>query len=144
MIVMRKAAVVIAVSSAVTAGAVALGIVSSPAQADDDISNYDGTTCPNNQFYDATDGTCATDAVTNDPQGVLTQEQQGVSDPGNPCKESQFYDVDQQQCAPAVVTNFPDATVAPQGEDPTNYAVPSATGIPNCANDSSDPFWICT
>lgn len=118
----------------------AVAMLTAPAgHAADDISDYEGTTCPANQFYDATTGTCASD----DGQGVAAQ-QQGTSDPGTACKESQFYDVGQQKCLPDVVTNDPEATVTPEGEDPADYTVPSASGIPDCANGGSDPFWICT
>ena len=153
---MRKAAVVIAVSSLLTAAGVGLGIGSSMTSsitnvrpiADDtsdygDISDYDGTKCDPNQFFDATDGSCDSDAVSNDPQGVVNQQQPGLSDPGTACKEGQYYSVDEQQCLTDAVTNNPQSTITPEGENPADYTVPSATGIPDCANGGSDPMWIC-
>ena len=140
MTVMRTATLLIAVSSAVTAAAFGLGIGFTDAAwtADDDISNYDGTQCGAGQFYDATNGTCN----SADGQGVL-DPQTGISDPGTKCKEGQFYSVDEQQCVIDAITNNPDATIRPEGEDPADYQVPAANGIPNCANNAADPMWIC-
>lgn len=144
---MRTTTLAITVFSAVTAASIGLGIglagTTTSWTADDDISNYDGTACAPNQFYDATDGTCAAEAVTNGPQGVPDTPLPGISDPGTQCKEGQFYDVAEQQCLSDAITNNPDATITPQGEDPADYTVPGANGVPNCARNPADPMWNC-
>lgn len=92
----------------------------------DDISNYDGTPCQSDQFYDATTGACSSDAVSNSPNGVLPLNVPGISDPGTRCLESQDYDVTDQGCVPGVITNDPGSVVKPEGEDPTEFTVPTA------------------
>lgn len=92
---------------------VAAGIVGSTThsqtQAWDDISDYDGTKCSAAQLYDATDGQCATDVVTNNPQ-----ESDDMSDfDGTICPSDQLYDASDTQCTPTVVTNDPQAPLQP-------------------------------
>lgn len=144
---MRWATLLIIGSSVVTAASVGSGIGSTDADAhwtaNDDISDYDGTPCSVDQFYDATAGACTPDVVTNDPQDVVDQQQPGLSDPGTPCKEDQFFSVDVQQCMTDAITNDPQATITPEGEDPTDFAVPTANGIPDCDSNAADPMWIC-
>ena len=114
--------------------ALATGIVGSAAQshlqAVDDISDFDGTACASGQLFDATDQQCTSAVVTNDPQAPVQPNSAGISDPGKPCAETQDYVVPDQQCVPDVVTNDPDAVVTIEGEDPTGYTVPKATGLP--------------
>lgn len=92
----------------------------------DDISTYDGTSCQSDQFYDASTGTCSSDAVSNNPNGVLPLNVPGISDPGKRCMESQVYNVLDEGCVPGVITNDPADVVKPEGEDPTEFAVPTA------------------
>ena len=114
--------------------ALATGVIVSATQihpqAVDDISDFDGTACASGQLFDATDQQCTPAVVTNDPQSPVQPNSVGISDPGKPCAQTQDYVVPDQQCMPDVVTNDPQAVVTIEGEDPTGYTVPKATGLP--------------
>ena len=130
-------------AGAAIGAAAALGVLGlAPAQADD-ISTYPGTKCAADQFYDATTDSCATDAVTNDPNAAIQPEGPGESDPGIECKETEYYSVGGQACTPDVVTNDPQDVPAPEGEDPTQYSVPTAGPVDGCAGDRL-AFGACT
>lgn len=140
-----------AASLALAAAAVGVFMTSSGqplVRADDDISDYDGTSCAADQFYDASSGSCSSDAVSNNPNGVLPSDVPGISDPGKRCMESQDYNVSDQGCVPDVVTNDPADVVKPEGEDPTEFAVPTVGAIYGCTSDGKsgsggDPFKLC-
>lgn len=130
------------IRQAAVAALLGISLSGVPAHADD-ISTYPGTKCGADQFYDASTDSCASDAVTNDPNSPITPGGPGESDPGIDCKETQYYSVDGQACTPDVVTNDPQRVPAPEGEDPTLYAVPTAGPISGCAGDKL-PFGACT
>lgn len=93
-------------------------------RANDDMSDYDGTACETNQFFDATVGDCNTDTVANNPGAPpmdftgLAQDLVSLSDPGDKCSNTQFYSVMNAACWPDTVTNDPKAPVVLEGEDP--------------------------
>lgn len=115
------------------AAAVLLGSVLGPAAATvlaDDSSDYPGTDCTVDEFFDASSQDCASDVVTNDPQAPIDPNKSGTSDPGKDCGADDLFDVLAAQCIPEVVTNDPDAVVNLEGEDPTNPAIPTLSAPP--------------
>jgi hypothetical protein len=109
----------------------------------DDISDYDGTKCSADQMYDATAEQCASDVVTNDPQGAVD-----MSDfDGTSCPTGQFFDATSMQCATTAVTNDPQAPIDPNSvgiSDPGKdcaetqlFNVPDMKCMPDL--DTNDP-----
>lgn len=123
-------------------GSCAADTVTDNPDTSDDISDFDDTTCSPDQFYDATAGRCATTAATNDPQAPLQPNSAGISDPGTQCAETEMFSVPEMKCVPDLDTNDPRDIPKPEGENPTQYTVPRADDVRECAA-GADPLNMC-
>ena len=132
-----------AIVAASVLGAVALAWAALPPagelRANEDISNYDGTACDVNQFYDATGGNCTTDTSANNPSAPpmdldgLAADLVSLSDTGSRCSANEFYSVTSAMCWPEVVTNDPNAPVVLEGENPPPPPVTGPATVPKPA-----------
>ena len=90
----------------------------------DDSSNYDGTKCGADQFYDATAQGCEPAVVTNDPDGVPQPQDAGANYDGTKCDAGQFYDGSQEACASDVITNDQETEQRIADGDPVDFTLP--------------------
>lgn len=111
------------VAGIVLVGATALGPVAGLAFADD-ASDYDGTKCTPEQFFDATTQRCSPELVTNDPQGEPQPQDIGANYDGSKCNPGLFYDASDDSCTLDAVTNDPQMAETLQNGDPVDSNLP--------------------
>ncbi len=90
----------------------------------DDASDYDGTKCSPEQFFDATTQRCSPELVTNDPQGEPQPQDVGANYDGTKCDPGQFYDATDASCALDAVTNDPQMAETLENGDPVDSNLP--------------------
>jgi len=113
-------------------------------QAWDDVSDYDGTKCPLEELYDATDGRCASDTISSIPDAFDDISNFG----GTNCSADQFYDATDGKCATTAATNDPDAPLQPDSvgiSDPGRdcaetqfFSVPDMKCMPDLVTNEND------
>lgn len=111
------------VAAVLLLGASALGPVTASASADD-ASDYDGTKCTSEQFFDATTQHCSPELVTNDPQGEPQPQDVGANYDGTKCDPGTFYNASDASCSLEAVTNDPRMTETLENGDPVDSNLP--------------------
>ena len=117
------------------AAASAVGLGAAVAAADDS-SNYDGTKCAADQFYNATDQGCESAVVSNDPDGVPQPQDVGANYDGTKCDAGQFFNGSQQSCVPTAVTNDAQTEQRIANGDPLDFTMPTPVPDPKAAQPS--------
>lgn len=105
----------------------------------DDAGTYSGTDCQPDQIFDATQQSCVS-AVAGDGAPATPQDVGNYN--GSRCAPTTDYDATALGCVSDVVTNNPQTSVDLEGEDPTQFTVPTVSNIPGCAG-TKDPFGLC-
>lgn len=90
----------------------------------DDASDYDGTKCTPEQYFDASVQKCLPELVTNDPQGEPQPQDAGANYDGTQCGSGLFYDGSDESCALEAVTNDPKVAETLQDGDPVDSNLP--------------------
>lgn len=110
------------------AAMLAAALLSAAGAAADDASNYDGTACTPEQFYDATVQRCLPELVTNDPQGQPQPHDIGANYDGTKCDPGLFYDGSDALCALDAVTNDPRMAETLEKGEPVDSNLPTVGG----------------
>lgn len=108
-------------------GAAALGLGPATSRADD-FSNYDGTECPADQFFNASTESCAPDLVTNDPQGEPQPQDVGANYDGTKCDPGNYYNGSSADCTLEAVTNDPKLADTLENGDTLDSNLPVGEG----------------
>lgn len=104
-------------------GAVATG-PGAAVSSGDDASDFNGTACRPEQYFDATVQRCLPELVTNDPQGEPQASDIGANYDGTKCAGGQFYNGSEASCALEAVTNDPQMTQILENGEPIDSNLP--------------------
>lgn len=98
---------------------------SAPLAQADDTSDFDGTKCNPEQFYDATVERCQPALVTNDPKGEPQPQDIGANWDGTKCDGGLFYNGSDALCTLDAITNDPKIAETLQSGNPLDSNLPT-------------------